>query len=706
MPNPLSDDLQYIATLLPFNDEGYGTGAVLLSPDSRDFDMARIPEVRIMLEVGTPPSYEGMLAYIKGTYNQGQIPSCVAHSTAGMKSIEDMLEHSVWNTYDAPALYRDNGGTGQNGVDTRRVLQYAQDTGVLVLNGTARYRIGSYAFAPRVAGQFEETIKAAVAANMPCVLALLLPQNFGWDSSGGITQGYHQVVIAGYTEQYVIILNSWGAGWGNGGLGRVPWAFIIQDNFQNGYAYAYTVIDGLDKDLQPPPVPDPAPRVFELSNIERVKVGLPAYALDSRLAFAAAKYAKKMGTENFFDHISPDGSTFISRIKAEGVIATAMGENIGAGQLTAEQMVQAWMASAGHKANILQSAFTHMGAGYANVPGSRYTHYWVQCFAQEGVLPPVNKPPIANAGGPYSAKVGQAITFDGSRSSDPDGTIQQYGWNFGDGLSAVGVRPIHDYKAEGTYEVTLTVTDNQGATSKSSTSAVIAQDTPPPVMLKVDGYTDVLQVASVMSRSTFGIRGTFPLVGIIQVSWVGQSLKLINRNATSLTVEAPTVLVAAIGPIKVQLEGEATFGPLLVILPNTTPPPPPPPPVGELTVAARMVRLGVSYSLYTTVTDPAGKDMTGTVMTAMIGTTMLANRTMQSNGQATIWAVASSLLANGIQIAVRAFATDGRKGVASFTFQAGELVPTDRDRDQQVTVGDDEGDTAIGEAVSVFQIVD
>src|SRR6266542_4220868 len=244
-------DAEFHASLLPEDPSWGGTGALPLYPDPRDYEMSRIPEVRAMLEVGAPASYD-LIPYVKGVYDQGQTAACVAFSTAGMKSIEDMLEHSAWNTYDAPALYAANGGTGQNGVDTRRVLQYAQDTGLLVLGATARYRIGSYAFAPRVAGQFEDTLKAAVAANRPCLLALLLPQNFGWDSSGGITQSYHQIGVCGYDATNVIILNSWGSWWGKNGLGRIPWSYLTQQNFQNGYVYGYTVIDALDGDLQPP----------------------------------------------------------------------------------------------------------------------------------------------------------------------------------------------------------------------------------------------------------------------------------------------------------------------------------------------------------------------------------------------------------------------------------------------------------------------
>jgi len=87
---------------------------------------------------------------------------------------------------------------------------------------------------------------------------------------------------------------------------------------------------------------------------------------------------------------------------------------------------------------------------------------------------PVNDAPVADANGPYAGTVGTPVVFDGSGSSDVDGTIASYAWDFGDGSTGTGVSPSHAYAAPGTYTVTLTVTDDGGLTASATTSATIA----------------------------------------------------------------------------------------------------------------------------------------------------------------------------------------------------------------------------------------
>jgi len=84
-----------------------------------------------------------------------------------------------------------------------------------------------------------------------------------------------------------------------------------------------------------------------------------------------------------------------------------------------------------------------------------------------------NRPPVANAGGPYSGVAGVPILFDGTGSSDPDGDALTYLWRFNDGDHGLGATIMHAYAVGGTYTVSLTVTDGAGAYGESFTTATI-----------------------------------------------------------------------------------------------------------------------------------------------------------------------------------------------------------------------------------------
>nr|ADP09417.1 PKD and MgtE_N domain protein [uncultured marine crenarchaeote E6-3G] len=86
---------------------------------------------------------------------------------------------------------------------------------------------------------------------------------------------------------------------------------------------------------------------------------------------------------------------------------------------------------------------------------------------------PPNWTPIADAGPDVTTDVGVNVTFDGSSSSDPDGTITDYSWSFGDGSSATGVTVYHVYGSDGTYTVTLTVTDNRAGTDSDTATVTV-----------------------------------------------------------------------------------------------------------------------------------------------------------------------------------------------------------------------------------------
>jgi poly(hydroxyalkanoate) depolymerase family esterase len=78
------------------------------------------------------------------------------------------------------------------------------------------------------------------------------------------------------------------------------------------------------------------------------------------------------------------------------------------------------------------------------------------------------------------ASTGETVNFDGTASSDPDGTIQSYEWDFGDGTTATGSTASHSYSATGTYTVSLTVTDDKGGTGTAAVDVQVCDGNCPP----------------------------------------------------------------------------------------------------------------------------------------------------------------------------------------------------------------------------------
>ena len=116
-------------------------------------------------------------------------------------------------------------------------------------------------------------------------------------------------------------------------------------------------------------------QVIELVNAERAKENLPALTMSVELNNAAQ--IRAVETTQSFSHTRPNGSSFSSVLKENGISYRGAGENIACGQKTPEAVVTAWMNSEGHRANILNKNFTTIGVGYY-LNGS--TPYWTQLF--------------------------------------------------------------------------------------------------------------------------------------------------------------------------------------------------------------------------------------------------------------------------------------------------------------------------------------
>lgn len=117
--------------------------------------------------------------------------------------------------------------------------------------------------------------------------------------------------------------------------------------------------------------------------------GTDEYVQQSALAWncmldqSSLDHSTSMANNDFHEHVSPvDGTDPGDRIRAAGYTPQAWGENIAAGYDSEEEVMAGWLASAGHCANLMSSAFTQMGAADASNPASTFGRYWTQNFGR------------------------------------------------------------------------------------------------------------------------------------------------------------------------------------------------------------------------------------------------------------------------------------------------------------------------------------
>lgn len=128
------------------------------------------------------------------------------------------------------------------------------------------------------------------------------------------------------------------------------------------------------KPTVPPAGPGTAEQqVLTLTNKERAKAGCGALRMNTALLRAAEGHARDMVAKNYFSHTSADGRSPWDRMKQAGYSGGAMAENIAAGQTSAAAVVEAWMNSEGHRANIENCTFKVLGVGH-------HSNHWVQNF--------------------------------------------------------------------------------------------------------------------------------------------------------------------------------------------------------------------------------------------------------------------------------------------------------------------------------------
>lgn len=116
-------------------------------------------------------------------------------------------------------------------------------------------------------------------------------------------------------------------------------------------------------------------RVLSLTNKHRAENGLRTLVLDSELCRVAKAKADDMAAKGYFSHQSPTYGSPADMLKAFGISYRYMGENIAKGYADASAVIDGWMNSSGHRANILNQSFTRLGMGYNSTAKT-----WVQIF--------------------------------------------------------------------------------------------------------------------------------------------------------------------------------------------------------------------------------------------------------------------------------------------------------------------------------------
>ena len=121
-------------------------------------------------------------------------------------------------------------------------------------------------------------------------------------------------------------------------------------------------------------------RIFLLTNAERRKHSLASLIWSDMLADVARSHSLDLATSNTFSHAGSDGSSPEQRLHRTGTAIRFLGENISGGRNSPEAAINDWMASAGHRANILNVDAVYLGIGSVYIAASRFRFYVTQMF--------------------------------------------------------------------------------------------------------------------------------------------------------------------------------------------------------------------------------------------------------------------------------------------------------------------------------------
>ena len=206
--------------------------------------------------------------------------------------------------------------------------------------------------------------------------------------------------------------------------------------------------------------------------------------------------------------------------------------------------------------NLITPGVPATSVGIRNNPWEQYKKTVDQIEAQTGydflsalpdrielLVESGDHPPVAVAGGASTGVEGSSVRFDGTGSSDPDGEVLTYAWDFGDGTAGTGASPTHVYADNGTYTVTLTVKDPVGA--DDSQQRVVAISNVAPFVNTITATPSVLSGETVFALATFGDAGVNDNPWSYVFDWGGGSTSTGSTNAQTSSVGSSRSFLAA-----------------------------------------------------------------------------------------------------------------------------------------------------------------